>query len=256
MKNLELENNWLKIIYFATGYGFVVSMLYLFGYWSTFNINILEYIKISDVIKISIYPVITSIGLSIVGFIVGDFVRRWVEEPNVQKSENLKKLENWTERISKIFIILISIFVLCYLLYMHEWSLFWPIFALIFPTVTICILVRYIPGLIKKFIPFPGFEALILWILIAIPSSAFAYGKLRSLSTLEGGNCFYINVSTFKDKELFQDQKRLKYLGLGGDFMFFLSEDNTKLYILEPSKMPVLELYKSKSQIKTETIKK
>jgi hypothetical protein len=38
---------------------------------------------------------------------------------------------------------------------------------------------------------------------------------------LEGDDCFYINVSTFKDKELFSDQKRLKYLGIGGEFMFF-----------------------------------
>ena len=51
MEKMELENKWLKFIYFSAGYGFIVSMLYLFGYWSTFDINILEYIEISDVIK-------------------------------------------------------------------------------------------------------------------------------------------------------------------------------------------------------------
>ena len=110
--------------------------------------------------------------------------------------------------------------------------------------------------MVKKLIPFPGYEAIILYIFLTILSLAFGYGKVRSLSILETGSCFYINVSIFKDKELFQDQKRLKYIGLGGDFMFFLSEDNTKIYIVETSKIPILELYKSKSQTRTEAIKK
>ena len=100
MENLEFKTKSLKIIYLATSYGFVVSMLYLFGYWSTFDINILEYIKISDVIKISIYPIITTVGITIMGFIVGNFYGRWSAKPNVQKNEKLKKIEKWTDFIS------------------------------------------------------------------------------------------------------------------------------------------------------------
>jgi len=37
--------------------------------------------------------------------------------------------------------------------------------------------------------------------------------------------------------------------------IFFLSEDNSKLYILDPSKVPILELCKQKSKVKAETIK-
>lgn len=255
MENLEFKTKSLKIIYSATSYGFVVSMLYLFGYWSTFDINILEYIKISDVIKISIYPIITTVGISIIGIIVGDSYGRWSVKPNVQKNEKLKKIEKWTDFICQFFIIVTFILSISYCLYMREWIFFWTLFASIFPMVTSYFLVEYKAELVKKLIPFPKYEALILYVFLSILSLAFGYGKVRSLSILETGNCFYINVSIFKDKELFQDQKRLKYLGLGGDFMFFLSEDNTKIYILEPSKIPVLELYKSKSQTRTEATK-
>jgi hypothetical protein len=93
LENLEFKTKWLKIIYFATSYGFVVSMLYLFGYWSTFDINILEYIKISDVIKISIYPILTSFGITITGIIVAGFYGRISAKPNVQKSEKLNKIK-------------------------------------------------------------------------------------------------------------------------------------------------------------------
>jgi len=255
LENLEFKTKWLKIIYFATSYGFVVSMLYLFGYWSTFDINILEYIKISDVIKISIYPILTSVGITIIAFIVGDFTRRWGDKPNVQKSEKLKKLEKLTQFIAEYCFIVTIILFPSYFLYMRMWTSFWIFFALACPSVTNYILVKYQAEMVKKLIPFPGYEIRILWIFIGILSLAFGYGKVRSLSILETGSCFYINVSIFKDKELFQDQKRLKYLGLGGNFMFFLSEDNTKIYILEPSKIPILELYKSKSQTRTEATK-
>jgi len=256
LENLEFKTKWLKIIYFATSYGFVVSMLYLFGYWSTFDINILEYIKISDVIKIAIYPIITSVGFAIIGFITGHFVGRWSNEQNVQKSQISKKIDKWTNFIYKSAFIVINIFSISYSLYMHMWIVLWPLFAIICPTVTSYILVKYKMELLKKLIPFRGYEPFILLIFIAFLSLAFGYGKFRSHSILEGYKSFYINVSIFKDKELFQDQKRLKYLGLGGDFMFFLSEDNTKIYILEPSKIPILELYKSNFKQEQKQLKK
>ncbi len=251
MNNTELENNWKKVTYFATGYGFVVSISYLFGYWSTFGINILEYIKVSDVFKISIYPVITSIGLSIAAMIFGGFIRHWSEEPKVKKSEKLKYLEKWTERIYKYQVLIFTCLLMCYALYKRDWFLFWPFFALFSSLLITNILTKYKAEIVIKLIPFPGFEGFILWILIAVPFLAFSHGKLQSLRLRKGDNCFYVNISTLNDKELFQDQKRLKYIGVGGDFMFFLSEDNEKLYILEHSKIPVLELYKSKSQTKT-----
>lgn len=196
--------------------------------------------------------------MSIMGFIVGNFYGRWSAKPNIQKNEKIKKIEKWTDLICECAInvtIVMCIFSMFYSLYMRMWILFWPLFAIICPAVTSYILVKYKVELVKKLIPFPNYETLILYIFLSILSLAFGYGKLRSHSILEGYKGFYINVSIFKDKELFQDQKRLKYLGLGGDFMFFLSEDNTKIYILEPSKIPILELYKSKSQTRTEATK-
>lgn len=255
LENLEFKTKWLKVIYFATCYGFVVSMLYLFGYWSTFDINILEYIKISDVIKISIYPILTSVGITITGIILGSFYERWSSKPNIQKSEISKKINKWTNFICKYAVIVTSIFFIVAALYNRDRIVIYMLFSIICPTVASYILVTYKAEMVKKLISFPGYEALILFLFLSILSLAFGYGKVRSLSILETGSCFYINVSIFKDKELFQDQKRLKYLGLGGNFMFFLSEDNTKTYILEPSKIPILELYKSKSQTRTEAIK-
>lgn len=55
---------------FVVPYALVTSLLYLFGYWSSFQINILEYISLPDVIKLAIYPLVIGALLSLVGFYV------------------------------------------------------------------------------------------------------------------------------------------------------------------------------------------
>ena len=66
-----MENKFSKIIYFATPYAAIASLLYLFGYWSTFELNILEYVSMSDILRLSIYPMATSLIVAIIGFTVG-----------------------------------------------------------------------------------------------------------------------------------------------------------------------------------------
>jgi len=42
--------------YWSTAYVVVVAVLYLWGYWSPFNINVLEYLSLADVVKAAAYP--------------------------------------------------------------------------------------------------------------------------------------------------------------------------------------------------------
>jgi hypothetical protein len=44
----------------------VVAVCYLFGFWSTFGVNPLEYIGLGDVIRISLYPLTIGLGIAII----------------------------------------------------------------------------------------------------------------------------------------------------------------------------------------------
>ena len=250
MKNLITESKWLNIVYFATGYGFVISSVYLFSYWSNFNINILQYIKSSDIIRIAIYPIIISVFSIIPCYLFGFFICRWSKEHNVEKSLKLKKLEKWTQRI-----LLLQVFLFgCYCSYKYGWIFLWIWLAFLMSWFVTAILIYYKKDLVIKLIPIRGYEAMILWLFVAAPLFAFAYGKTNGLQIIKGMNCFYVDVTTFKNDELLKEQERLKYLGLKGEYLFFLSENNAKLYVIEFSKIPFLELYKLDHQ-KTEAIK-
>jgi hypothetical protein len=60
----------LPLFSFVVPYALVTSLLYLFGYWSSFQINILEYVSLPDVIKLAIYPLVIGAILSLLGFYV------------------------------------------------------------------------------------------------------------------------------------------------------------------------------------------
>jgi hypothetical protein len=45
------DDKALKILPFLAPYAILICVLYLFGYWSSFGINILEFISFSDVVN-------------------------------------------------------------------------------------------------------------------------------------------------------------------------------------------------------------
>lgn len=67
-----LDNSYQKYIVLIVPYGLTVSTLYLFGYWSSFEVNIFEYIGISDVLKIALYQLAHYGSLILIGIITAE----------------------------------------------------------------------------------------------------------------------------------------------------------------------------------------
>ena len=59
-------------LYFSSIYFVSVGVLYLWGYWSPFGINILEYIGLSDIIKLTAYPIASTFLFIAIGAIAGE----------------------------------------------------------------------------------------------------------------------------------------------------------------------------------------
>lgn len=58
--------------YWLGPYALVVSSLYLWGYWGAFEINILEYIGISENVKAAISPIASAFAFFAIGAILGE----------------------------------------------------------------------------------------------------------------------------------------------------------------------------------------
>ena len=55
-------------------YALCVGCVYLWGYWTPFNVNILEYVALADIAKAAALPVITLAASTAVGIIASDFL--------------------------------------------------------------------------------------------------------------------------------------------------------------------------------------
>lgn len=71
------------IVTIVVPYGIAVAICYLFGYWSRFGINALEYVGIGDVFKLSVFPMLitwASILLGgLLGALLGGIHVRWLD---------------------------------------------------------------------------------------------------------------------------------------------------------------------------------
>ncbi|WP_350431372.1 hypothetical protein ABIS04_13325 [Shewanella sp. H8] len=60
-----------KIVTLIAPYSLTVSLLYLLGFWGAFNINILEYIALTDVVKHALNPLVFSVLLLCLSTFIG-----------------------------------------------------------------------------------------------------------------------------------------------------------------------------------------
>lgn len=79
-----MEDKLIKIISLSTTFGFLICAIYLFAYWSSFGINILEFAGLSDFIKLGIYPVF--VGFSF--FVIGSFIGILLPDKKIDETKN------------------------------------------------------------------------------------------------------------------------------------------------------------------------
>ncbi len=61
-------------LYLGSFYLISVGVLYLWGYWPAFGINILGYMSLTDVLKLTAYPLVSSFIFVATGVVVGELV--------------------------------------------------------------------------------------------------------------------------------------------------------------------------------------
>jgi hypothetical protein len=72
MEKLTVKN----FVPVALSYGAVVGALYLFSYWGSFNVNVLEFIGLTGLLKLALYPLLVSIAFFFFGYGLAEFMSR------------------------------------------------------------------------------------------------------------------------------------------------------------------------------------
>lgn len=229
----------------CTAFAIAVALLYLIGYWYSFGINILEFIQLSDILKLATFPVL--IG----GFyLLGAIVYAPVLLPSVAKWEEkvagleIKEMPFGIERIIKGGLTLESIFYIYNLviIIILPVSLKWQLGAICTGVLIIKTMKRG-GSFLSPWISSQMLRAQVITVAILFPLYSFGLGKGNAELVLSGIYCKVVNTKVFREGvDKLDGQTSLKYIGVAGDNVFFLSMDNNKTYIVKDSDLYFVEL--------------
>jgi len=235
-----------QMIYLGTLYFISVGILYLWGYWGSFDINTLEFLTLSDIIKIAIYSNIFSFILLALGAIVGELsswvpIRKLFSERGWRNTRVIRFLNRHAQALRLIFIFLII------LLFLLEPPAKWLILAVLLGIPIYRVIKR--SGFLQNLILNGGTKAVIIYLFAVLPLFSYGWGKLEANDILEGKKFKYVSPKLLKDSASplnLENQKYLKFIGHVSNYVFLQREDNKRILILSTEKISALALHKNK----------
>jgi len=217
---------WLKsnIGWLALPYIFFVSVLYQVGYWSHFNINILNFLGLQDSINIILFPFAVEM-IQII--IILSYIGLIIIAPLFIKS--------YTGVFSKIGIVfiylIISLVLIFYFLTTDSYNLDQiksVIIWLVLIGIIYFIYLKASDDRIKEIFGLRKIHLLLIsriLILLFIPSYAFNSGDISAFKIKQKTKYQYVETSLLNNNVGFENYNNLIYLGKGGETFFFTTPD-------------------------------
>lgn len=208
---------------FVAPYSVFLAVLYLIGYWQTFDINIFQYVGITDILSSALLPLTLILLTSVISLLMANthnaIVIKALED--MPESEfSVKSSVGW--KIFKQFVIIIYAFF-CVFLISTDWKYKWPILPL-----TLTIPVAFIiPVHRVKFIPSlsSGWnKSLIILIFVLMPLSYCIGWKLSDNIKKGKIYSYVVKSSVFPDlKASSPIASSPRFIGHVGNYDFFYS---------------------------------
>ena len=206
----------------------MVSLLYLFGFWGSFNINILEYIALSDVVKNALYPLLYSTIFIVLGFSIGNVVSvplSKVMPPGSGKNLPEAKYVLWTLRSMAILMLGLALYVVLFQEGNYRW---FKVAILVHVPVFMAI---GNAEFASNYIQNNNLRVFIVNSLCMVFLYAFGSGALHAERVKNSDKFIKIN-----NKRISQ-----KYVGWAGDYIFLWDESEKTLVAKSKSTIKSLE---------------
>lgn len=208
-------------IYAISIYAVFLGVLSLWGYWLTFDIDILEFIAVSDILKS------TGFSLAIICFsgVTGILFAKAI---GVDLSDSTPPSKAMMKR-SLILLLLTPIPITFVTLLMPEFL--W----LLLPIILASVLSGIIHVKIREYLPLKSNTRLIVLAVCLLPVFAYGGAKIKAKRVINGQVFFYVTKypagMNYPEKIAIED--RLRFIGHTGDYMFFLDPSSNEKIILK-----------------------
>ncbi|MUH73193.1 hypothetical protein [Psychrosphaera haliotis] len=198
--------------------------MYLFGFWGTFNVNVLEYIALTDVIKNALYPLIYSSIFIVFGLTIGNVVTAPLSKKMPAgggKDLPEAKYFRWFFRLMALVIVAFAL----YLIFFEVGNTRWFKVA-VFLSVPVIIMIGD-AEFAKDYINNKQLRVLVVSILSVTLLYSYGWGAVHAERAKVSDQIFKINGKISNQK----------YVGWAGGFLFLW--DNSKGTIVVKSKSTI-----------------
>ena len=214
-------------LYFGSLYFFTIGILYLWGYWSTFEVNVLEYINLTDVLKLTAYPIASAFVFFVVGAVLGELISGPVLPSGGARNTLIGRL---LIRLKPLIIICYVVGTLALFLFgpIKKWQVLPVLFAL---PVYVAAKER---GLFLTLLPHEGARSIVIFLLAVLPIWAYGHGRLQSAAVFEGTDYKYLAINSVEGLSMgdpSSSNNRVKFVGQINEYIFLLSFDNSTLIV-------------------------
>jgi hypothetical protein len=233
-------------------YFFVCGGLYLIGFWTTFNIDITNFVSITDVPKSFILPFVLSQGFFLMQLLT-NVVSTSLHKDDTQEQQ--KKVKTKKQLILSSLFSLDTLFsmtvpFIVYFSYQYKTNAFyWALSSL---TIAFFLMYKFTSlKIIKEKIPYLTLRIYIGYIICFLPIICFSTGKVLSVNIYNNKDIMYINHISDSSQSgntsmnfSKRDSSSLKLLGFLGDKLIISSINNKKIIFVNQSSFKTVELTK------------
>jgi hypothetical protein len=236
-------------------YFFVCGGLYLIGFWTTFNIDITNFVSITDIPKSFVLPFVLSQGVFLLQSLSNLLSASLHKDEEPTENTNPKKAKTKWHRILLVFFSWDSLFSLAVLLivsFSFKYklnTLFWGASSL---TIAFYLIYKFTSSkFVRTKIPYPVVRLYIAYIICLLPIFCFSTGKVLSVNIYNNKEIMYINAISDSSQSgntsinfSKRDSSSLKFLGFLGDKLIISSINNKKIIFVNQSSFKTVELTK------------
>ncbi|OGP75448.1 MAG: hypothetical protein A2Y80_00200 [Deltaproteobacteria bacterium RBG_13_58_19] len=227
-----------RYLAFGTPYVFAVSVLYLYGFWSNFNLNIFEFISINDVIRLSIFSILFFVGSLLIGHLLGMAFLGDVLPPGGGADTSIGRFgrKYWKYLVGIVLILIIIINR------MIQNPNKWFIIAVLIGNLSL--ILTHLDFFIQL-IPNPQARSSILVLLFLIMGISHAEGRVEGARIIEGKAKYIIDLQQSKLDGKLSGDYIVAFVGLAGSRyilfgtqtkrIFIVNAKDTELIVLAPN---------------------
>lgn len=227
---------------FVSVYAVLVGTLYLWGYWSAFDINILQYIGLVEIAKSAAFPLASTFGAMALGALIG---RLLPVDPLPARPDTAP--ERFVRKHARLLTAL-YVAALASLLISNIPGKWLMATVPAFPLVVFALMRR---GVLSDLIPDWKTRFSVVTLLTLLVIGAYGVGRGRADGMIEGRDYFLVDQASVEHVPGLRTTRtgELRYLGHAGDYVFLLSPDSS-IQIVRAEAIPAIVVRHQRSLVK------